>query len=271
MIREINEQQSMWRAAPNRISRMSKEEVRRLLGVDFHGIRFAGKKSYSAKDILNAPESFDSRTKWPNCASMKKIVEQDHCGAWALASIETMNDRYCVVHSEDVSLSLGDVFECSGCGGCTGGLPSCVWKYWTNTGIVTEACLPTEQDQGHCPNKCKNGDDWDASKHKGEKYYEVSGEENLMTEISTNGPVQVMFQVYTDFLTYSSGIYNHHAGSYEGSHTVKMIGYGAEGTIKYWICANSWGTGWGEQGFFRILRGTNECSIETGALAGISQ
>lgn len=27
--------------------------------------------------------------------------------------------------------------------------------------------------------------------------------------------------------------------------------------------ANSWGDDWGERGYFRIVRGTNECEIES--------
>ncbi|KAG2467103.1 TINAG protein, partial [Polypterus senegalus] len=34
------------------------------------------------------------------------------------------------------------------------------------------------------------------------------------------------------------------------------------GKKKFWIAANSWGTWWGEDGYFRILRGVNECDIE---------
>ena len=33
--------------------------------------------------------------------------------------------------------------------------------------------------------------------------------------------------------------------------------------LKYWLCANSWGPKWGEDGYFRILRGTDECKIES--------
>ncbi|XP_076341412.1 putative peptidase C1-like protein F26E4.3 [Tachypleus tridentatus] len=48
---------------------------------------------------------------------------------------------------------------------------------------------------------------------------------------------------------------------------VRIIGWGVEKRgdkhKKYWICANSWGSGWGEDGYFRIIRGQNECDIET--------
>jgi len=91
----------------------------------------------------------------------------------------------------------------------------------------------------------------------------------MKTEVSTNGPFEVAFQVYADFYSYASGVYKHTSGSYEGGHAVKLIGYGEEDGTKYWICANSWNTSWGEKGFFKILRGKNECGIEQQAWGGI--
>lgn len=37
--------------------------------------------------------------------------------------------------------------------------------------------------------------------------------------------------------------------------------------MKYWLAANSWGTNWGENGYFRILRGENHCEIESFVIA----
>ena len=40
-------------------------------------------------------------------------------------------------------------------------------------------------------------------------------------------------------------------------------------STKYWTVANSWGRDWGEDGFFRIVRGKQECGIETDSFAGL--
>ena len=51
-------------------------------------------------------------------------------------------------------------------------------------------------------------------------------------------------------------------GSMAGGHAVKITGWGVEDGTKYWKIANSWNPYWGEDGFFRILRGSNECGVE---------
>eukprot|EP00701_Giardia_intestinalis_P001120 XP_001704944.1 Hypothetical protein GL50803_6369 [Giardia lamblia ATCC 50803] len=33
--------------------------------------------------------------------------------------------------------------------------------------------------------------------------------------------------------------------------------------MDYWIARNSWGEEWGENGYFKIIRGSNECGIES--------
>lgn len=90
-----------------------------------------------------------------------------------------------------------------------------------------------------------------------------------MQEIYTNGPVETAFTVYEDFLTYKSGVYRHRTGGELGGHAVKIVGWGVENGLKYWKIANSWNPNWGDQGYFKILRGTDECGIEDQVCAGI--
>ncbi len=56
-------------------------------------------------------------------------------------------------------------------------------------------------------------------------------------------------------MNYGSGIYHHVTGKALGGHAVKIIGWGQEEGVNYWICANSWSEDWGEKGFFRIKEG----------------
>lgn len=78
----------------------------------------------------------------------------------------------------------------------------------------------------------------------------------------TNGPVEVLFFVYEDFYAYKNGVYQHKTGKNLGGHAVKILGWGVEKNQPYWLVANSWGTEWGDKGFFKILRGVDECGIE---------
>merc|ERR1719436_1000403 len=77
--------------------------------------------------------------------------------------------------------------------------------------------------------------------------------------------VEVGFKVYRSFMSYNSGVYQKHRYEFrpEGGHAVKMVGFGVDDGDAYWKVANSWGPVWGEEGYFRILRGEDECGVET--------
>ena len=85
----------------------------------------------------------------------------------------------------------------------------------------------------------------------------------------TNGPVEVSFDVYEDFINYKQGVYIQTSGKFLGGHAVKAVGWGIDNGNEYWIIANSWGTAWGEQGFVRF--GTEQyLGIEESGIAGVA-
>ena len=104
--------------------------------------------------------------------------------------------------------------------------------------------------------------DFMSDKYTVDKYTVASGEENIQRFMMESGPVETAFTVYDDFENYDEGIYQHLTGGNAGGHAVKIVGWGVENGVKYWKVANSWNPYWGENGYFRILRGVNECGIE---------
>ena len=135
--------------------------------------------------------------------------------------------------------------------------------------------LPTEQ---RC-DLCEDGSRVEEV-HRAANVYAaapVGDHVGLQREILAHGPVQVGFYVYADFMAYHSGVYRRSSSATRpvGGHAVRIIGWGeavdpkANATAKYWLCANSWSAAWGEGGFFRIRRGTNEAGIESTPAAGI--
>ncbi len=81
----------------------------------------------------------------------------------------------------------------------------------------------------------------------------------IKAHLTQYGPVTGCFVVYTDFYSYSSGVYQHVSGREEGGHCVAIIGY--DDAQQAWIIKNSWGTSWGMGGFGLIKYG--ECYIDT--------
>ena len=54
-----------------------------------------------------------------------------------------------------------------------------------------------------------------------------------------------------------------------GGHAVRIIGWGVENGVKYWLIINSWNSYWGDKGTIKMRRGVNECGIEDNVVAGI--
>jgi len=84
----------------------------------------------------------------------------------------------------------------------------------------------------------------------------------MQQALMTTGPLAVAFSVYADFPTYKSGVYTHTHGSMLGGHAVAALGWGTENGKAYWLVKNSWSAKWGDNGFFKIKRGVDECGIE---------
>ncbi|RWS16188.1 cathepsin b-like protein, partial [Dinothrombium tinctorium] len=139
----------------------------------------------------------------------------------------------------------------------------------------TNGSLPPCKSGGRtpkCVHLCEKGynKSYSEDKYYGRRAYAVSEEESqIQMEIMKNGPVEGAFTVYSDFLNYKSGVYKRHSHFPLGGHAIRILGWGVENATPYWLVANSWNTDWGDKGYFKILRGSNECGIESDINAGL--
>ncbi|KAI6655572.1 Cathepsin B [Oopsacas minuta] len=231
----------------------------------------------------DVPTQFDIRYKWPECVT--RIRSQGHCGGcWAFAAVEALGDRVCIRSGGRVSVELStqQLIACdTASNGCEGGYLLSTWKYLQNIGAVESDCYKYSfltkvfGFSGMCQLNWY-GDYCPSNKSKEPTFYTSIGAYQLTSDVATiqkeiymYGSVEAGLQVYSDFLHYKSGVYSHVYGRSVGGHAVKMVGWGSDDGVDYWIIANSWGSNWGNLGgYFKIKRGVDECEIESYVFAG---
>ena len=277
---------STWVAGENEFFKgMTFEDAKRLLGTRMptDGSARDGEPTKTFDHIKDedVPAAFDARAQWPNF--IHPIRNQEMCGScWAFGAVEALSDRFAIASngSVNVILSPQDLVSCDELSlGCSGGLVNLAWRYLTKVGAVTDSCFPYTSGHGNVPpcpfprwKECQGAPDANYFKYKTKNYYRLSTVADIQKAIMTGGPVEARFLVYQSFMTYRSGVYQRNwwdiSDLIGGGHAVKIVGWGTESGVDYWLIANSWGPIWGLDGYFKIKRGVNECFIEETVYGG---
>lgn len=241
-------------------------------------VRPARLTSELAKMAAALPDSFDWRKVF-GVNYLSPVRNQGECGScYSFAAMGMLEARIRILtnNSQAPILSPQQIVSCSSYSqGCDGGFPYLIGKFVQDFGIVEESCFAYVGKNIPCrvPQSC--GRLYTADYNYVGGFYGGCSEAAMIKELVNNGPIAVSFEVYPDFSHYKGGIY-HHTGLPDAtdpfeltSHAVLLVGYGRcrKTGEKYWVVKNSWGAAWGEEGFFRIRRGTDECAIESIAVA----
>ena len=104
-----------------------------------------------------------------------------------------------------------------------------------------------------------------------DKFGSVNGAARMKQEIYERGPISCGIQATEEFVAYTGGIYSQFILLPVINHEIAVVGYGidADSGTEYWIGRNSWGTYWGEGGFFRMATGRHGLGIESDCIAAI--
>ena len=189
-----------------------------------------------------------------------------YCGScWAMAATSSIADRYNIARKgawPSAYLSVQEVIDCAGAGSCGGGSHVAVYRYAHEHGIPDETCNNYRAINERCTSdtRCKTCNS-DGSCHVINNYKlwkvgdfgGIKGKANIKAEIFKNVPVSCGIDATTQFHNYTGGVYKEHREFVSIKHIVSVAGWGIESGVEFWTVRNSWGTPWGEAGWFRIV------------------
>lgn len=243
-----------------------------------NGARAAPAKFITRIRNLSLPPTWD----WRDVSGINYVSpvrNQGNCGScYAFASMGGLESRVKILTNNHLQpvFSPQDIVGCSKLSqGCEGGFPFLIaGRYAQDVGVVEEKCSPYEAKDDVCNTNTSCARHYTAYYRYVGGYYGSCNEEEMKLALVKGGPLVVGLEVYDDFLHYKGGIY-HHTGLQDSfnpleltNHAVLLVGYGEDNETgeKFWTVKNSWGSSWGEDGYFRIRRGVDECAIESMAV-----
>eukprot|EP00930_Biecheleria_cincta_P047280 TRINITY_DN32740_c0_g1_i1.p1 TRINITY_DN32740_c0_g1~~TRINITY_DN32740_c0_g1_i1.p1 ORF type:complete len:438 (+),score=56.30 TRINITY_DN32740_c0_g1_i1:71-1384(+) len=263
----------IWKAAVNRFADYTEAEFKALLGhtplrgntraaafgprrSSFFEVSETASPNQSHRGLQLA-QSLDWRQK---LKSVDNVLNQGSCGScWAVSAIGALQMQVEFQTGRAVGdLSWNQVKDCSnntrkcgGTGGCQGSTGELAYAYIASTGGL--ALHSTYKGNRHMDEECRM-----TVPHvtiSGYKRLEENRLQPLLAALNQDGPVVVSIDA-TGWNAYGSGIYDGCTPDTVVNHGVALVGYGTDSSVSkdYWLIRNSWGKGWGEDGFIRVLR-----------------
>ena len=206
---------------------------------------------------------------------------QGRCGScWAFAATHAYTDHIRLSPNPNSNLQLAPQYPAAcfnnrryveGGNGCCGAKVHAGLEFFRTNGAVTEQCAPYRLQSyinvnnkkpvpisNYCPTSCSDGSLFQPNTRRLLSYKELKSEHDIISALQ-QGPVIAGMYAITSFKnTYRCGIYcsTQHEFRKINGHAVEIVDYGTtpEG-VNFWVVKNSWGSTWGENGYFRIIRG----------------
>lgn len=212
---------------------------------------------------INLPNEFD----WRHYNVVTPVKNQQACGScWAFSVTGNIEGQWALKKGELLSLSEQELVDCDTADdGCSGGYMTQAYE-----SIVKLGGLETEKDYPY------DAEDEQCKLDRSEVKVVIQGGVNITSNetdmakwLVKNGPMSVA--VNANAMQFYMGGVSHPfkflCNPEDLDHGVLVVGYGVhqskilKKTLPYWIIKNSWGTRWGELGYYKLYRGDGSCGI----------
>jgi len=195
---------------------------------------------------------------WVSKGAVTPVKNQGQCGScWTFSTTGALEGAYQIAKRELVSFSEQQLVDCvvnieGCCGGCGGGWPRVAMQWAESHDVCTEDGYTTyHAKQGTCSSCTTVG----MKSGILTSWKQVSKDSASLMDAVNGQPVSICLDASGAFMFYKNGVLTQLCGGTQ-DHAVLLVGYGTDTSsgLKYWKVKNSWGTGWGESGYIRLVR-----------------
>uniref|UniRef100_A0A7S2V8V4 Uncharacterized protein n=1 Tax=Fibrocapsa japonica TaxID=94617 RepID=A0A7S2V8V4_9STRA len=220
----------------------------------------------------NKSKSSSGGFNWADQGMVTPVRKQGTCGdCWAIAATEDIEGTWAMSQGlgKAIELSEQQIAACdSNAAGCQGGVLSSAYEYVINAGgVVSEKELPySEQafdgNMPSCPNSMLSSGNF-AAHISSWTQIKPESVDDVKEELQDKGPMAVAINAY-QMQFYHGGVDTASFCSRAApNHAVLLVGWGEENGEEYWIIKNSWGSYWGENGYYRLSTAYGACGLYT--------
>ena len=255
-----------YQAEVNFLSVLTDEEIKQHLGFNASAVSPA-----NDEDLVTIEErDLEAGSVRDFRSGLVEVKNQGRCGScWTFGAVSALEGAMMMLTGKPVGVSEQEYLDCSSSGrdGCKGG-----WMSWCYTYSIKYNRIGYDSDikyKGTSSTSGCNGyrrrknafRDYGLTLSKDERFGKSTNAQ-LLTKASES-VISIAIAVIGGFQSYKSGVYTDPAcKTAQVNHAVTIVGYGTEKGRKYWLVRNSWGTHWGDKGYIKMDRDTeNFCKL----------
>jgi cathepsin L len=263
-----------WKMTVNQFTDRTDDEFRNVLGMR-KGMLYGKKNSneYASSTLKLDLSAIPTNVDWRKRGVVTEVKDQGACGScWSFGTTETTESYYAITTGKLVVLSEQQILDCTpnpqqcgGTGGCGGGTAELAWARIIQLGgLASEVSYPYVSGDGSA-HTCYFSKVTPVANVTGYVNLPSNDPAPILNHLANNGPLAISVDAGT-WSSYGGGVYDGcDQSSPDLDHEVMLVGYGTDSVNgDYWLVRNSWGPGWGEDGYIRLSRkATPQCGTDT--------